>query len=190
MIPKIFHRVVPDKIPAYAEEYWARLKELHPGWEFRTWYDLDLSEDLQGRCLVNVQKADLLRYSVVWAFGGIYLDSDVEPIRSFEPLLQCQGFAAWESREWVCNAVIGAEPFHPVLQECWDTACERVGTVPHSLGWQTGPGMITEVVRNRSDFLLLPPGTFYPYFWGEVPLTVEYCANDPWCFGIHRWAQS
>jgi mannosyltransferase OCH1-like enzyme len=32
------------------------------------------------------QKADILRLEILYHFGGIYLDTDVEPVKSIAPL--------------------------------------------------------------------------------------------------------
>ena len=48
-------------------------------------------------CSTNAQKADVLRYEVLYAHGGVYLDTDVEYLRNIEPLLAgCDAFIGEE----------------------------------------------------------------------------------------------
>lgn len=92
-IPRILHRTVPAETTDEVEQWWAKFAEIHPGWEMRTYREpIDPSEwPLTGflfdRCANGAQKAGLIRLEALFTFGGVYVDSDVEPFRSLEPLL-------------------------------------------------------------------------------------------------------
>jgi hypothetical protein len=196
-IPRIFHRVVPEHTSPDVERWWQELQAMHPGWRFLTHRDpLEPREWPETakhwrRCKTGASLADLVRLEALWRWGGIYLDSDVEPYRSFEPLLPLQAFAAWEDARVVPNAVMGARREHPAIRECIDLAVRAVrkGT------WEGGPGVTTRVLVGRPDVLLLPPGSFYPVHYRDPerealmdsPATRE---NNPWAFALHRYAGS
>lgn len=36
----------------------------------------------------NIQRADAIRYFILYEFGGIYADMDLMPLRSLEPMLK------------------------------------------------------------------------------------------------------
>jgi len=203
VIPRRLVRVVPEHTGEEAERYWRMAMALHPDWEFVTWRDpidpaaFPLTSPYWGQCSSGAQLADLVRTEDIYTRGGIYLDSDVEVLRSFEPLLGVEAFAAWEDDEVVCNAVFGARPQHPALRRVLDLAVAR----RHEGTWGAGVGTFTEVLRGRRDVLLLPPGALYPYhyrqrrglspFWGgtEQARALLY-QQSPWAFCAHHWRGS
>jgi hypothetical protein len=190
-IPRILHRTVPEHTTAEVEGWWEAFGALHPDWELLTHRDpLDpkewpLTGHLFATCETGAQLADLVRLEALYRFGGIYIDSDCEPYRSLEPLLPLHAFAAWEDRNVIPNAVMGAEPEHPAIRMCIDLAIKR-----HAQGtWKAGTGVTTEVLQNRDDVLLLPPGAFFPVHYRD-PQRVRKMAKhdpDPWTFLLHRY---
>jgi hypothetical protein len=189
-IPRVFHRVVPEKINKVAEQYWDALQKLHPGWTFMTHRDpLDPAEWPETRekwpLVANgAQLADLVRLEALLRWGGIYVDQDIQPLRGFESLLPLSGFAVWEDDKCVPNAVMGAVAGHPAIREALDLA---LSLVPGDT-WKAGPGVTTKVFQWRPDFLLLPPGSFYPYHYKEKERAGEdFARTQPWAFAVHHW---
>ena len=58
----------------------------------------------QKKYRTGVEKSDILRYLLLFHYGGVYADLDVECLRPFEPLLQRH------SGEDRFGCVFGAEP--------------------------------------------------------------------------------
>jgi hypothetical protein len=192
-IPRILHRTVPEHTSPEVERWWRAWGELHPDWELRTHRDplepaeWPLTAPYWARCRNGAELADLVRLEALLRWGGIYVDSDVEPYRSLEPLLPLSAFAAWEDERVVPNAVLGAVPAHPAIQACLDLALERI----EQPTWERGPGVTTAVLVGRPDVLLLPPGSFYPYHYREKERRGEdHRRRQPWAFGAHHWAGS
>lgn len=192
-IPRIFHRVVPEQTSQEVEEWWAALQSLHPDWRFMTHRDPLNPEEWPETakhwrfCRNGASLADLVRLEALLRWGGIYLDSDVEPYRSFEALQPLSAFAAWEDARVVPNAVLGARREHPAIRQCLTMALREVrrGT------WEAGPGTTTKILPNRPDVLLLPPGSFYPYHYKEKERRGENHKKDqPWAFAAHHWSGS
>jgi hypothetical protein len=189
-IPRILHRVVPEQPNATADSWWARFEELHPDWELRTHRDpLDpkdwpLTRDHWDKCSNGAQFADLIRLEALITAGGVYVDQDVEPLRSLEPLLYVTMFAAWEDEKTVPNAVMGAVPDHPALHACLELMLSRL---PGDT-WQSGPGVMTSVLPGRPDVLLLPPGSFYPVHYNDPNRdTLLPAGHPPWTFAVHHY---
>lgn len=188
-IPRIMHRTVPEHTSEQVEHWWTHLQQLHPGWDFRTHRDpLDPTEwpltgDLWDRCQNGAQKAGLIRLEVLFAHGGVYVDSDCEPHRPLEPLLHSPAFAAWEDRQCVPDAVLGAEPQHPAFE----AMIEKARAVIQGGGdaWHSGPGVTTETLPGRHDVLLLPPGAFYPTHY--LDKQKRNSKDGPWVFLRHDW---
>lgn len=192
LIPRILHRTVPAETTEEVEGWWRKFQALHPGWEYRTYrepIDPDLwplTADRWGKCQNGAQKAGLIRLEALLTHGGVYVDSDVEPFKSLEPLLSLQAFAAWEDETVVPDAVLGSKPGHPAFE----MMIERARAVVQGNGdaWGSGPGVTTECLPGRSDVLLLPPGAFYPHHYLRK---IDAGKNiGPWVFCEHKWHHS
>lgn len=191
-IPRILHRTVPA-VSVEADGYWSRFEELHPDWTLMTHRDpLDpadwpLTAPHWDKAANGAQFADLIRLEAVIRWGGVYVDSDVEALRSLEPLLSLPAFAAWEDERCVPNAVLGAVPDHPAMRACLDLMLSRLPGPT----WDAGPGVTTEILPGRADVLVLPPGAFYPYHYRDKHRADEdFATTQPWAFVVHRWAGS
>lgn len=204
MIPNILIRSVPEDINPDQEDAWNTAGAWNPNWELVTYRD-PIDPDLfprtspsWGRCSSGAQLAGLVRLEALWIHGGIWLDSDIDILRPLDPLATCTAFAAWEDHTIVPDAVIGAEPRHPAIDDCIHLALERLhGNGQHWTNnqgaWATGPGVTTTVFPGRGDVLLLAPDSFYPvHYQPRDTLTQRLADHDPapWTFGVHRWAFS
>lgn len=197
-IPKILHRVVPERTSKTVEKWWDEFAALHPDWRLMTWRDpLDpeqfpLTSPLWGQVRNGAQLADLVRLEVLWNWGGHYLDSDMQPFRNMNSLCQLSAYAAWEDEKVVPNAVMGARREHPAIQALLDLCIQRVGNDKST--WFGGPGATTEVFVGRDDVLLLPPESFYPVHYKdpdrEEKMTNFDPAAHPATFAMHWFANS
>ena len=71
--------------------------------------------------------SDYVRLWVVEKYGGIYFDTDVEVIRSFDELLSYEAFYGFETEEYVATGLgFGAESHHPTVRAMLDEY-ERLG---------------------------------------------------------------
>lgn len=191
-IPRILHRTVPVETSDQVEEWWADFERLHPGWETKTYREpIDPAEwpltgDLFDRCENGAQKAGLIRLEALHRDGGIYVDSDVKPYRSLEPLLRCEAFAGWEDETTVPDAVLGFRKGHPALVEM--VAKARASIEGGGDAWQSGPGVTTECLPGRDDVLILPPGALYPHHYLQKSAAGKNIG--PWVFVEHMWHHS
>lgn len=194
-IPRILHRTVPAETSEQVEAWWAEFERLHPGWECKTYREpIDPAEwpltgDLFARCQNGAQKAGLIRLEALVRDGGVYVDSDVKPFRSLEPLLYCQAFAGWEDETTVPDAVLGARQGHPAFVQMIEKA--RASIEGGGDAWLSGPGVTTETIPGRVDVLCLPPGALYPFHYLEK--AKSGAVNDdppPWAFVAHQWHHS
>lgn len=118
MIPKIIHYVwlgggeLPDRTKQFIEGW----KELNPDYEIIQWdesnFDLSNSNEYVKQAYENKKYAfasDYIRLFALFYYGGIYLDTDVEVKKSFDPLLENKLFFGREDSAFLSTAVIGAE---------------------------------------------------------------------------------
>ena len=62
--------------------------------------------------------SDYVRFKVIYDFGGVYLDTDVELIKSIDPLLEYPAFLGFESDYTVASGLgFGAVKGHPFIAE-------------------------------------------------------------------------
>lgn len=87
------------------------------------------------------------RLSWLLRFGGIYVDSDVEAVASFEPLRQ-YGFAVGHEGgdSFANNAVMAARHYHPFVEEQLRDVV-RHDPRHQQFGNETGPRMLTRLLR-------------------------------------------
>jgi mannosyltransferase OCH1-like enzyme len=191
--PLRFHRIfLDDPIPEEFEGYWSRFKELNPNAEFFTWNDSGDLGWMRNRrefdeAKTDAGRSDILRYEILATFGGIYVDTDVEPLRPFDDFLDERPFIGWEDDRLLCPTVMGAPPNHPAILGLLGALPvwfhKYAGAPPNR---QTGPYFVTRYLRGRSDVHLLPTVTFYPVHWSSKrDLGGPYPAES---YSVHHWA--
>ena len=201
MIPKLLHRIVipPLTSSGTVQSYWDGFAVLHPDWELRTWSgpfqpgEWELGP-LFSRCATVVGVADLVRLEILWRHGGVYVDTDCEPVRELDPLLRHSCFLGTEDGLHVSTGVIGSEPAHPAIRAYMDAILndDRLSLlVPPNEA--TGPGLATEILGGRDDVTVLPPEFFYPEPYSARSSVTRAAASEaatPFTYVVHRWAHS
>lgn len=203
MIPPVFHQiwVGPDPLPAEFAAYAQTWRDLHPGWEYRLWTDdnlpamanrhlFDDAAELTPPLFVHQFKADVLRYEILWNFGGVYIDTDFECLANIEHLLVgVEAFAAWELQgTWVNNAIMGAEPGHPFLARAiagLPAAAEHhKGQRPNE---SVGPQYLTPLYRmHPEDLTVFGQHLFYPYLHSDIGTPKEHLGRER-AVAVHHW---
>jgi hypothetical protein len=120
MIPKVIHRTIPRQTTKLMDDCWETVKENTKGFQYITHYDED-NYDIVGKylglCEKGAFRADLIRLEVLYKYGGIYLDSDIELYRPIDDLLNNEVFMCKEDNAYVVNLVIGSVPNNPIILE-------------------------------------------------------------------------
>lgn len=122
-IPRVIHYCWfgGADLPALEQSCMSTWPKVLPEYEIRRWDESCV--DLQSvRYLSQAYErgryafvADVVRLQALYEHGGIYLDTDVELLRSFDDLLGAPAFVGFENRSNVGTAVIGAEPGNEVV---------------------------------------------------------------------------
>lgn len=197
-LPKILHRVVASKTSATVEGYWREWQRLHPDWLHLTWrdpQDLTLQWEtahLWDRCVAGAQLAGYIRLELMWRYGGVYVDSDLEPLRAIDPLCG-HPFACREDEAVIPDFVLGFTPRHPAIRECLGLALKLD---PESGPWQTGPAVTTAILsRYTSTVKIYPPTTFAAIHYADKArlkngAVMKRLRADRRVFAVHHWAHS
>jgi mannosyltransferase OCH1-like enzyme len=213
-IPKVIHQYwtgspVPDHLMQYSNAW----SNLNPGWQHYLWTDASLGIDDPETGLDNASlwrraeefvapgrqyqlRADIVRYELLYRFGGVWIDMDFEPLKSlnswFAEVQGDQPFAVWEVQDkWAANGIMGAPKKHWFMKLLIDrlpaSARERTGDAPTRI---SGPQFMTELHREQSEPMkVLGPERFYPYLWSDLNRG-NIRSRPPWpaeCVAVHHW---
>lgn len=190
MIPKIIHFIwVGDetKRPDNCMDTW---KKLNPEWKFVHWGNAELNDgkwinrrhmtEMYGQELNGV--ADMMRWEILLAHGGIVIDADSIALRALDDhLLDCEAFACWESEiarpGLIAAGYFGSVPGNPFVKRIVDDiAADSI--VTHDMAWKTvGPLRLTESYRKYGYSQL----RIYPshYFIPRHHTGITYEGSDP-----------
>lgn len=185
MIPKVIHYcwLGGKPLPESAQRCIDSWKRFCPDYEIRAWHDDDLDFGMNRYCQqAHEERAwgfvpDFLRLWIVYTYGGIYLDTDVQMLKPFDPLLSQTGFCGFEKPGEEGQAQLyvnfgqgfGAEAGNPVLKAHMDLY-EHVDyrNADGTLNRTASPTYTTQVLvdagldRTRNEVQHLPGMTVYP----------------------------
>lgn len=145
------------------------------------------------------QRADVIGYELVHKFGGLYVNTDIEPLRPLEKLfdsypgLSERAGAAMEDDNWIVNAVLWApEPGNQFFANVINLLPNRYFAMPSEyMNVTTGPHLITSVF-NLCPGMLMPidKKAFSWIHWSEVEpggsaIIPALIPED--VIGIHHW---
>ena len=132
--------------------------------------------------------ADYLRLYELYEHGGIYMDVDVQVLKSFTPLLNNKVFIGYEYctrlGEGVVThgtGVIGCEKHNPIIKKCLDFYSEEI--------WNSDiyyvPSILTEVFEKSSstEYTIFPVEYFAPYDFRLKRFDRKCITNDT--YAIH-----
>ncbi|CAK8530526.1 unnamed protein product [Lathyrus sativus] len=173
----------------HAESWFNRLKQgnMNPG-------EISLGQNL----------SNLLRLSLLYKHGGIYIDADVMILKSFSNLRNTIGAQNIDSKtkKWsrLNNAVLIFDKNHPLL---WKFIEEFALTFDGNKWGHNGPYLISRVVsrvsgREGFNFSIVPPSAFYPVDWRAIKSLFKDEIHSKWLvkkmkqireesFALHLW---
>lgn len=214
-IPKILHRIwlenpagaPPDPMPQEFEEYGRAWERLHPGWQIHAWRDYTSLPTLANQDLFDRAKevcpkdwkrfqSDLLRLELLYQYGGVYVDTDVEPLKCFNDLLDHEALVAYSphrdpsNRRLLTQAVLASAPGHPWIGACISALPDAVRRYKdRPLAQMIGPHHITRVWRkNPARVTVLDSHVFHPQSNRERDAGHAPDLEGAYCW--HKWANT
>jgi hypothetical protein len=176
-----------------------------PGYTINLLGDKDIPSSRCTRAMRDrskiVNTAQYTCWSRMYETGGIYLDLDVDVIRSFDDLLTHKAFLGIEydapTSIWAACGVVGAEARHPFIRECLD----YMDTFDHAhpaVENELGPRMFTRLLKKHgwrgtdtdsvvAGVQMLSSARFYPYSWHDT-FKPEHVTKDT--YAVHKWAHT
>jgi len=128
-IPKVIHYCWfgGNPMPELAQKCIASWKKYCPDYEIKEWNETNIDiNSIDYMREAYEEKAwpfvsDVARLQIIYEYGGIYLDTDVEILRSFDPLLDDGAFMGLEDGKHVASGLgFGAEKNHKLIKSLLD----------------------------------------------------------------------
>lgn len=203
MIPKVIHYCWfgGNPKPAKVQKCIKSWKDQCPDWEIREWNESNYNcsqHPYTNWCMANRKWAflsDYARLEIVYTYGGVYLDTDVELVRSLNPLLTNSAFFCFETSEYVNTGLgFGAEQNAEVVKAIMreynrftnEDSIKPVGCPKLNTEALCKLGLIQDgELQKVGDALILPVEYFNPY--NDPTGKLNITSNT---FGIHWYFKS
>ena len=176
-IPKKIHQIwlggsFPDKYKRIRDTW----IEKNPDWEYILWTDKDV-EDFDLKNIDNYNKmpnlgskSDIFRYEILYKYGGLYIDTDFECLKSFNDLIHLDFFTGTghNNEPVVFNGLIACTPGHKIIKQLIDEISIISNYDYNEIMNITGPiyfsKILFEYIRNNPDdkIVVFPTSFFYP----------------------------
>lgn len=211
MIPKIIHYcwLSNEPFPANIQYCINSWKKILPDYELILWnfdrFPMGKSKWVDEAFTAKkfAFAADYIRLYALYHFGGIYLDSDVEVVKSFDELLSLPYFVGMEDTSFAIEAsTMGFMKGHPLLKELLERYEGRsfykkdgsmdIETLPQIIRTGINKSFTLKPIKHISDFEndplvvnVFPIDWFSPKKWDtkEINMTTN-------TFSIHHFAGS
>lgn len=199
MIPKKIHYIwlggkEKNKLSELCINSWKRVM---PEYEIFEWNENTL--DIEALCKKNRFLArcfelklwafvsDYIRLYVLYSEGGIYLDTDVETLKSYDSLLDNKVFMGYERGQYIATAVIGAEQGNPLIKRLMKFYEDEIWCV----SFINNP-IIFKYLQDKepiwfAECTLYPEEYFSPYLPGK---NYESVIETKDTFSIHWYTQN
>ena len=116
MIPKIIHycwfggKPKPDDVNVYIASW----RKYCPDYEIQEWNETNFNVNENDYCREAYEArkwafvTDYVRLKVLYEYGGFYMDTDVEVVKSLDPLRFFEAVSGYESKTHIQTGIIGA----------------------------------------------------------------------------------
>mgnify|MGYP003113405588 CR=1 FL=1 len=211
-IPKIIHQIWlgGQIIPKQIVNCMKSCREKHPGWQYILWTEENLPSIVHFRQEWDLdqnyaRKSDLLRLQVLYDYGGVYLDTDMECIKPIDGLMEghtmvmateCSHIKDDEifdpdncDNAHINNAVIACTPNNQVIKEIMTKIKQkyRSGGVNTTGGPKSyvaklsGPVIYNSMRLRKDNRVKMYPNTyFYPiHYSNRLPMEQWNIPTNP-----------
>jgi len=221
-IPKIVHQTwKTDDIPysIYNKRWVESWKKLNPEWEYKLWTDKKNREFIKENYPwflkiydsypENIQRADAVRYFILYHFGGLYVDLDFECLKNIDPLLENKTLVfgrVYPTKE-TFNEIPNAFMASTKKNKFWVRIF--IELIKHKdcaeVEYSTGPVMLTNTItencieKKKYEVEIIPPELVYPVSWEKEALCLNNLPQEtldtpelayPEAYAITYWAHN
>lgn len=203
LIPKIIHQIwIGGPVPDVFKKYMQTWQDMHPDWQYILWTDDTIQQllPLYNQTFFDASdgmgvKSDLLKWEIIYRFGGLYVDVDYECLQPLDQLHYLYDFyTAFQPFDaffvQLGAALFAAHPGHPILKHCIETikddwhhkgAPKKSGPVHFSKSFIALAGTEKDIA--------FPAFYFYPLGSKQTELKRTEWINQG-AYAVHHWAKS
>lgn len=139
--------------------------------------------------------ADYVRFWALYHCGGVYLDTDMYVVRSFDDLLDAEFFCGWETAEGTADTEVERIVSCGALGACALGACAREILAKYdTLTFDANhldkfivPRIITPIVLKQENVAIFSYDYFYPLPYNERFVWQKMKYNTSNTYAIHLW---
>jgi len=208
MIPKIIHQIrMGNTVLSEKELYWQKTwKDKNPDWSYVLWDDKKIESDLTishpkvfENCKSFSEKSDVLRFEILYQFGGLYVDTDFECLKNINQLFRDNDFRKivvfLQQPKKICGAFFAAQKHNTQVKNLIDGLPSREKSHGDRIAdCKYGPVYITEKLGweiGIPDGIGCHKKTVYPYSWFEKGRQKEdFSKTHPEAYAVHHWSGS
>jgi inositol phosphorylceramide mannosyltransferase catalytic subunit len=220
-IPKTLHYVWlgPKPMHPLMKDWQDKFRRMHPDWRLCVWRespDLPLHmllcdgqivecrcPEFLSSCPTYSKRSDVWRYEILEQLGGVYLDTDFEPVKPLDGLLDgvtafaglCQTKYGWDdacpegkTKLEVGCSIMGCVPHHPWLTDLVKLTPYQSPTEQLALAFP----FLTDVTARHPDVVIFPTDVFYPVSWADYALkgrsNLRKQQLPATTYAVHRWS--
>ena len=179
MIPTIIHQLWIGDVsaPSNHMDTW---KNKNKHMDYIRWNESEIvKRNMKFQCQAKIDdmseingKADIMRWEILYHYGGVFLDADSICIESIDnTLLSTKAFAGWEQEKvrpgLIATGTMGFPPKHPLVKAAIDWILTNDINVERTnkRAWITvGPGLLTRIYNTGlyNDLTIFPSYSFLP----------------------------
>ena len=203
MIPKFIHYcwLGNNKKSELIEKCINSWKKYYPEYEIIEWNDsnIDILENQYSKEAYEAKKyafvSDYVRLKVLYEYGGIYFDTDVEVLNRDNSLESYDFVVGFEASNRIGSAVVMANKHNPIIYE-WLSYYNNRHFIDEMGKCDFTPNVwkITEILKQRGfeingmkqvndNCVICDVDMFYPYSIGEKDITFKNSVMVHWCDG-------
>ena len=189
-------------MPETYAKYIMSWKDKHPNWIVRFWTDDDINNNFINLEYIQkakkwAQKADIIRYEIIYKYGGLYIDTDFECFKNIEELIKnstfftCNGDHDCPFKYVIANSIFGASKKNIISKYLMDNIKNTTINVK-PVNEETGPFYFGKILNNefKKLFLEISPRLFFPHTYREYHDNVDISNYMKEAYAIHHWGNS
>ena len=205
MIPKKIHYCWFGKkeMPKLAKKCIASWKKHCPDYEIICWNEdnFDINSNIYVKEAYENKKfafvTDFVRLFVLYEYGGIYMDTDVEVIKNIDEFLGNNAFSGFESENTVPTGIMASEPKLEIYKELLDYYNDRHFVQENGeFDLTSNVTTITEIftkkgLKKNNTLQTIEGFTFYPKeFFCPIDYSTKNMNKTDKTYTIHWFAGS
>jgi mannosyltransferase OCH1-like enzyme len=193
-IPKLIHQIWigPNQIPCKSKPFIEGIRSLHPEFTYRLWTDADITPEnfVNYRYIMQAksyaQKADIMRYEILYRHGGVYFDIDFEVFKNITPLLINDLVVCNEDSntdKYMTNAFICASKGNIELLKCVQLV-KIIDFSSNAISNASGPWFFRKCIQLSDKVSILPTSYIYPTHYSNK--RAAFTITDT-TYACHHW---